>query len=62
MAIGLVPVTFLAILFFGFNFWSLGFALAAFFANLLLTSWAVGMFCSGLVLRNGSARRGSPGA
>ena len=58
MAIGLVPVTFLAIWFFGFNFWSLGFALAAFFANLLLTSWAVGMFCSGLVLRNGLGAEG----
>ena len=58
MAIGLVPVTFLAILFFGYNFWSLGFALAAFFANLLLTSWAVGMFCSGLVLRNGLGAEG----
>ncbi len=53
LAIGLVPVTILAILFFGFNFWSLGIALAAFFANLLFTSWAVGMFCSGLVLRHG---------
>ena len=31
----------------------LGFALAAFFVNLLLTSWAVGIFVSGLVLRNG---------
>lgn len=58
MAIGLVPVTFLAIWFFGFNFWSLGFALVAFFANLLLTSWAVGMFCSGLVLRNGLGAEG----
>jgi ABC-2 type transport system permease protein len=58
MAIGLVPVTFLAIWFFGFNFWSLGLALVAFFANLLLTSWAVGMFCSGLVLRNGLGAEG----
>jgi ABC-2 type transport system permease protein len=53
LSIGLIPVTILAVLFFGFNFWSLGFALAAFFANLLFTSWAVGMFCSGLVLRHG---------
>jgi len=53
LAIGMVPVTFLAIAFFGFNLYSLGFALAAFFANLILTSWAVGLFVSGLVLRNG---------
>jgi ABC-2 type transport system permease protein len=53
LSIGLVPVTILAVIFFGFNLWSLGFALAAFFANLLFTSWAVGMFCSGLVLRHG---------
>lgn len=53
LAIGMVPVTFLAIAFFGFNLWELGLALAAFFANLLLTSWAIGIFVSGLVLRNG---------
>ena len=53
LMIGLVPVTLLAIAFFGFNLWSFGIALAAFFANLLFTSWAVGMFCSGLVLRHG---------
>jgi ABC-2 type transport system permease protein len=49
----MVPVTLLAIWFFGFNLWGLGFALAAFFANLMLTGWAVGIFVSGLVLRNG---------
>jgi ABC-2 type transport system permease protein len=53
LAIGMVPVTFLATAFFGFNLWGLGLALAAFFANLMLTSWAVGIFVSGLVLRNG---------
>ena len=53
LAIGMVPVTLMAIWFFGFNLWGLGLALAAFFANLLLTSWAVGIFVSGLVLRNG---------
>jgi ABC-2 type transport system permease protein len=53
LAIGMVPVTLMAMAFFGFNLWSLGFALAAFFANLILTSWAVGIFVSGLVLRNG---------
>ena len=53
LAIGMVPVTLLAIWFFGFNLWALGLALVAFFANLMLTGWAVGVFVSGLVLRNG---------
>jgi ABC-2 type transport system permease protein len=53
LAIGMVPVTLLAILFFDFNVYALGFALAAFFANLILTSWAVGIVVSGVVMRNG---------
>jgi ABC-2 type transport system permease protein len=53
LAIGIVPVSFLAIAFFNFNIYSLGFALAAFFALLMMTSWSVGVFVSGLVLRNG---------
>jgi ABC-2 type transport system permease protein len=53
LAIGMVPVSFLAIAFFGFNLWSLGLALAAFFLNLILTSWAIGIFVAGLLLRNG---------
>jgi len=53
LAIGMLPVTLLAIAFFGFNLWALGLALAAFFLNLMLTAWAVGILVSGLVLRNG---------
>jgi ABC-2 type transport system permease protein len=53
LAIGMVPVSLLAIGFFGFNLYGLGLALAVFFANLILTSWAVGIFVSGLVMRNG---------
>jgi ABC-2 type transport system permease protein len=53
LSIGLVPVTFLAIAFFGFNLWALGIALAAFFVNLILTSWSIGIFVAGLLLRNG---------
>ena len=53
LSIGLVPVTLLAIAFFGFNLWGLGLALAAFFVNLILTSWAIGILVSGLLLRNG---------
>jgi ABC-2 type transport system permease protein len=53
LAIGLVPVSLLAIAFFGFNLWGLGLALAVFFVNLILTSWAIGIFVSGLLLRHG---------
>lgn len=53
LAIGMVPVSLLAVVFFDFNLYSLGLVLAAFFANLMFTSWAVGIFVSGLVLRNG---------
>ena len=53
LSIGMVPVTILAIAFFGFNLWAFGFALAAFFVNLILTSWSIGIFVSGVLLRNG---------
>jgi ABC-2 type transport system permease protein len=53
LAIGMVPVSLLAIAFFGFNLWAMGLALAVFFMNLILTSWAIGIFVAGLLLRNG---------
>ena len=53
LAIGMVPVSLLAIAFFGFNLWGLGLALVAFFGNLFLTSWAVAILVAGLLLRNG---------
>ncbi|MGB6538198.1 MAG: ABC transporter permease [Xanthobacteraceae bacterium] len=53
LSIGAVPVTLLAIAFFGFNIYALGLALVAFFFNLMLTAWAIGIFVSGLILRNG---------
>lgn len=53
LMIGMVPVSFLAIAFFDFNVWALGLALAIFFANLIITSWSIGIVVSGLVLRNG---------
>ncbi len=55
LSIGFLPVTFLAILFFGFNLWGLGVAVGFFFANLIVTGWAIGLFCSGVVLRYGLA-------
>jgi len=53
LLIGMIPVTLLAYAFFGFNFWTLGVPLIFFFINLILTSWSVGVFVAGLLLRNG---------
>jgi len=53
LGIGLLPVTGLAVWFFGFNLWSLGVGLGLFFVNLILTSWAIGLITAGIVLRNG---------
>ena len=53
LAVGMVPGSLLAIALFGFNIYAMGFALAAFFANLILTSWSVGIVVSGVLLRNG---------
>jgi ABC-2 type transport system permease protein len=53
LAIGAIPMTLLAYFFFGFNFYSIGLPLIAFFCNLIFTSWSIGIFVSGLVLRNG---------
>ena len=58
LAIGMVPVTLVALWLFNFNLYALGFALAAFFANLIFTSWAVGILVSGLILRNGMGAEG----
>jgi ABC-2 type transport system permease protein len=53
LAIGVIPMTGLAYFFFGFNFYAIGLPLIAFFCNLIFTSWSIGIFVSGLVLRNG---------
>jgi ABC-2 type transport system permease protein len=53
LAIGVIPMTLLGIVFFNFNFYGLGLPLIAFFCNLIFTSWSLGIFVSGLVLRNG---------
>ena len=53
--IGLVPVSLLAIVFFGFNIWQLGLAIIAFFFNLIFTSWSIGLISSGMVLKKGLA-------
>jgi len=51
--IGLGPVTLMALIFFGFNVFSLGLALAGFFLILIATSWSFGLVVCGLVLRQG---------
>lgn len=53
LAIGIIPMTVLALVMFHFNVYALGLPLIAFFCNLIFTSWSVGIFVSGLVLRNG---------
>ena len=58
LILGMVPVTLLAIAFFGFNLWGLGLALGVFFLNLVMTSWTIGLVVSGLVLRNGMGAEG----
>eukprot|EP01037_Dinobryon_pediforme_P021426 gene21426-22291_t len=58
LAISMVPVTLMAIVFFGYNLWGLGVALGFFFANLLFTAWAIGLVVCGIVLRNGMGAEG----
>ncbi len=53
LMVGFLPVTLFAYLFFDFNLLALGLALGAFFGNLILTSWAIALFTSGVILRYG---------
>jgi len=53
LAVGMVPVTFLAIALFGFNLWGLGAAFAAFFLALALFAWSIGIIVSGMLMRYG---------
>jgi ABC-2 type transport system permease protein len=53
LAIGMVPVFIVAFAFFGFNAYDLGIAFVIFFANLILTSWALCILVSGILLRHG---------
>ena len=43
LAIGVIPMTLLALFFFKFNFFAIGLPLIAFFCNLIFTSWSVGI-------------------
>ncbi len=58
IAFGVIPVALLAFLFFDFNLLVLGFALTAFFVNLVLTGWSLGLLTTGVVLRYGLGAEG----
>ncbi len=51
--ISVTPAAFLALPFFGVWVFDLGFGLVAFFFNLMVMGWAVGILVSGLVMRLG---------
>ena len=51
--VGMIPAVLLAIPLYHFSLFSLGLPLLAFFANLMITGWAVGLAVSALVLRYG---------
>ncbi|WP_142850143.1 ABC transporter permease [Telmatospirillum sp. J64-1] len=51
--IGLLPAALLAIPLYHYNIFTLGLPLVAFFGNLLVTGWAVGLAVSAMVLRFG---------
>lgn len=53
LSVGMLPVSFAAFFFFGFNLLDLGFWLAVFFAMLVLTSWSLGLIAAGVMLRYG---------
>ena len=53
LAIGMLPVTLLAIPLFGFNVWGLGLPLVAFFAALVIAGWSIGLVIIGILLRQG---------
>ncbi len=53
LGVSMVPVAIAAYFLFGFNLLDLGFALAAFFAVLVLTSWSLGLISAGVILRYG---------
>lgn len=51
--IGIVPASILAIIFFDFSVYSLGLPLIAFFLNLVVMGWAIGLLMAGMVMRYG---------
>src|ERR1700730_16321684 len=53
LVFGVVPVTLMAIAFFGFNLLALSIAFAAFCAVFILFAWSLGLLVSGILLRYG---------
>ncbi len=51
--IGVIPAAFLAILLYRYSVFDLGLPLLAFFTNLLVMGWAIGLFVSAVILRYG---------
>jgi ABC-2 type transport system permease protein len=51
--IGMLPAALLAILLYDYSVFSLGLPLLAFFVNLIVMGWSIGIAVSGLVLRQG---------
>ncbi|MEE8545034.1 MAG: ABC transporter permease [Alphaproteobacteria bacterium] len=56
--IGVIPASLLTITFFDYSIYSLGLPLVAFFFNLLVMGWSVGLAVSGMVLRAGLGAEG----
>lgn len=52
-AIGILPAALLAVPLFGYSVFDMGLPLAAFFANLLLMGWWLGLLIVALILRHG---------
>jgi len=61
LAIGVIPMTLLALFFFHFNFFAIGLPLIAFFCNLIFTSWSIGILSRGWCCATGWAPRASSG-
>src|SRR5689334_16645114 len=53
--LGLVPVSLLTWAFFGYNVYTLGLPLVAFFAIMQMFSWSIGLAMSGMIMRVGQS-------
>ena len=53
--LGMIPVSLMAWLFFGYNIYSLGLPLVAFFFILQMFSWSIGLAMSGMIMRVGQS-------
>jgi len=56
--IGVLPAALLAMPFFGYSVFGLGFPLIAFFANLIVMGWSLGLLIVALILRYGMGAEG----